>query len=426
MKSLELQSVLNRTPAWIVRSGTGMLFIILILILIGSYILKYPDVITTNVTISTETPPITIYAKRSDYLSKLLVKDNDLLQKNDIIGLLHSSTNFEHLIILKHQLGSIEKKLLNHEMFALPSVLMNLQLGSLQQYYTDFSYKAREYLDFKKSSYRTQQILSLRTQLKGNTNYGLELNRKRIIVGKDFVISHKQFMRDSILFTKKVISASEYELSQSELYKSENNYESIKSEILNNQLKNNEIESQTKELETKNFENENLLLSAVYSSLNILKSQIAEWYLGNVIISPTSGEILFNNIYKENQYVVSGVPIFSIIPKNEDRVVGRIEIPIVGSGKVTIGQRVNIKLASFPYQEYGVLKAQIARVSPIPYETSSGLFYIAEINLPKKLITTYGIHLKFSQQLHGTADIITKDRRLIERFLDPIISIFQK
>lgn len=425
MKSSELQNVLNRTPTWIIRSGTGMLFVILLLILIGSFVLRYPDVITTNITVSTDAPPITIYAKHNGYLSTLFVKDNEFLKKDDIIGILETSTNFDDLKQLKRQIDSIEKKLVNGEMLLLPKTFVSLQLGSLQQYYTDFVFKMREYQNLKNSDYRAQQITSLKIQLADNLKYEKELEKKRTITSKDFAIAHKQFMRDSILFVKKIISNGEYDKSRSQLYKSEISYESTKAEVVSNRVKNNEINAKIKELEAQKYDNENLLLSAVYSNLNILKGQIDEWYLNNIIISPIAGQISFSKIYKENQYVVSNTPIFSIIPEHKDHMVGRIEIPILGSGKVAVGQQVNIKLDNFPHQEFGLLKTQIMKLSPIPHESTNGVFYIAEVSLPGKLITNYNIELKLNQQLRGTAEIITKDRRLIERFLDPIISIFK-
>ena len=40
-------------------------------------------------------------------------------------------------------------------------------------------------------------------------------------------------------------------------------------------------------------------------------------------------------------------------------------------------------------------------------------------------MTTYGRELRLIQKMDGTAEIITKDRRLIMRFLDPIAALFK-
>jgi HlyD family secretion protein len=76
--------------------------------------------------------------------------------------------------------------------------------------------------------------------------------------------------------------------------------------------------------------------------------------------------------------------------------------------------------------EYGLLKCSIKSISLIPQETSDGIMYIAEILMPDTLISNYGKHLTFSQGMTGTAEIITDDMRLLERFLNPIKSVWKK
>ena len=39
-----------------------------------------------------------------------------------------------------------------------------------------------------------------------------------------------------------------------------------------------------------------------------------------------------------------------------------------------------------------------------------------DVSLPKKLITSYNKKIDFKQEMRGTAEIITEDLRLIERF----------
>lgn len=43
-----------------------------------------------------------------------------------------------------------------------------------------------------------------------------------------------------------------------------------------------------------------------------------------------------------------------------------------------------------------------------------------------KQISTYGKQLKFSQQMTGTAEILTDDVRLLERFFNPLKSVWKK
>ena len=51
--------------------------------------------------------------------------------------------------------------------------------------------------------------------------------------------------------------------------------------------------------------------------------------------------------------------------------------------------------------------------------------YVVEVTLPQDMKTNYNIALKFSQEMQGTAEIITEDLRLIERFFNPVKSLLK-
>ena len=51
--------------------------------------------------------------------------------------------------------------------------------------------------------------------------------------------------------------------------------------------------------------------------------------------------------------------------------------------------------------------------------------YIVEVTLPQDMKTNYNIPLKFSQEMKGSAEIITEDLRLIQRFFNPIKSLMK-
>lgn len=76
--------------------------------------------------------------------------------------------------------------------------------------------------------------------------------------------------------------------------------------------------------------------------------------------------------------------------------------------------------------EFGILKGTIQSISLVPIQTEEGAIYTAEVEIQDSLISNYGKHLKFSQQMTGSAEIITDDIRLLERFFNPMKSIWKK
>jgi hypothetical protein len=85
------------------------------------------------------------------------------------------------------------------------------------------------------------------------------------------------------------------------------------------------------------------------------------------------------------------------------------------SGKVKNGQMVNIKLSGYPYLEYGIVRGIVRSKSLVPSSDA----YIIEVDLPNGLSTLYGIKLDFTQNMQGTAEIITEDLRLFQKIINP-------
>ncbi|MFA8450529.1 MAG: hypothetical protein ACEPOW_07535, partial [Bacteroidales bacterium] len=52
-------------------------------------------------------------------------------------------------------------------------------------------------------------------------------------------------------------------------------------------------------------------------------------------------------------------------------------------------------------------------------------YQTAEVEIATPLISNYGKHLRFTQEMTGNAEIITEDIRLIERFFNPVKALFR-
>ena len=103
--------------------------------------------------------------------------------------------------------------------------------------------------------------------------------------------------------------------------------------------------------------------------------------------------------------------------------IGKVKAPALNSGKIKIGQRVNIRLANFPDREFGVLEGKIQNISLVPDKDGNLLIDVA---LPNGLRTSYNKQIVFHQEMKGSAEIETEDLRLIERILYQFKSIFEQ
>ena len=90
--------------------------------------------------------------------------------------------------------------------------------------------------------------------------------------------------------------------------------------------------------------------------------------------------------------------------------------------KVKQNSKVVIKLENYPYMEYGYIEGYVSSISLVTQtqktEKSTVETYLINVELPNGLTTNYEEVLDFKYELGGTADMIVKDRRLIERLFD--------
>ena len=63
LRSEEVQEILGSSPYWIVRWGITLIAFIFLLLLAGSAIFKYPDMINASVTLTGTVPPAEIVSR---------------------------------------------------------------------------------------------------------------------------------------------------------------------------------------------------------------------------------------------------------------------------------------------------------------------------------------------------------------------------
>lgn len=106
---------------------------------------------------------------------------------------------------------------------------------------------------------------------------------------------------------------------------------------------------------------------------------IENWQQSNLLKAPQSGIVTFNTFWKRNQFVNTGDKVFAIVSGHPGQLIGKIKVPASGSGKIQIGQMVNIKVSNYPYLEYGVLQGKTRNISLV----SNNDFYSVEVDFPK-------------------------------------------
>ena len=108
-------------------------------------------------------------------------------------------------------------------------------------------------------------------------------------------------------------------------------------------------------------------------------------------------------------------------PEQPSRITGKVNLSIKEARMVAVGQKVNIRLEDYPFMEYGSIQAAVKSISQLPGSGS----YSVEIEVPQNLLTSFKIPIKFNPNMKGSAEIITADLRLIQRFVNPVKSLLK-
>ena len=200
LRSDEVQEILSYIPHWIIRWGISIIFATFFVLLAVSWFMKYPEIIKTNIVVTTKTPPQRIMARVSGRL-KLLVKDGQQVNKEAILGYIQNPTRFEDLQQLDKAIAAFQEVLNNntrsiadlktfHDQFIKKQ---DLKLGELQANYETFRKTFKELLLFYELSKPENQIQNLNSQISQYQNLNRNLSTQRSIMLKEFKMHPKSW-----------------------------------------------------------------------------------------------------------------------------------------------------------------------------------------------------------------------------------------
>jgi len=413
-QSEEIQTIIERMP---IKFGTFVAITVLVLILttvLLAFTIKYPDTVDGKITITAKSAPIRIVANSNGKLY-LIAKNNQTVKSGMSIAYIESGCNFRDVCYLDSILNN------TNQISDIPFNKRKLVLGELSQFYNNFLIIKEQYKRTISSDISATMRRSLNQQIQidreviQNEDAEIELNRKSLS------IQAKQLYKDSILFYRKAISEKDYNSSKTHYFDLQQNIQSLltnKSSVLS-RISQNTMDIRKQELD----ENENCLKvqTELSAKTNDLINNIKLWKEKYLIKSPANGTVQYLGFWRENIFIQSTQELFTVIP-DKKQTYGELVIPSYGSGKVSTGQTVNIKIDSYPYDEYGMLKGVVESISQITnkIKTDKGVSdtYMVTVSFPKGLVTNYGKTLNLNFESTGTAEIITKPKRLIQRLFD--------
>ncbi|MDP3003124.1 MAG: HlyD family efflux transporter periplasmic adaptor subunit [Bacteroidales bacterium] len=414
-----VKEIMGNPPRKILRWGTTVMFSIFVLFILFAWLIRYPDTIPAPVEITTENPPVTLVSKITGRIKHLNISDKGKVSKGQVLAVMQTAATINEIEKLRKFTDTVTRV----NALSIESVSEMAELGEVQIYYGTFRKALLEYQNFIKNDLYGNKISSSREKLSQIAIYLKGLRQSEKLYSENLVLDSIRHQRSLSLFkADTVIPAGELDKSEQAFLKQKIDFNSIRNEISAKIIDQTNEEELLKEYSLKKTEEMEKLYSSLNESFGNLKAQVKIWENDYLLISPIGGIVTFTKFWSENQSVNKDEPVLAIVPDNPGKYIGRIYLKMQRSGKVKPGQDVNIKLSSYPYLEYGMLKGKIKTKSLVP----AGDTYVIEIELPSGLTTLYNRKLEFNQNMQGTAEIITENIRLLQKIVNPFRYLVSK
>ena len=426
-----VQEIMGSIPSWITRWGVTVIAGIFALIIIGCCIIRYPQTLTSAITLTSENPPSDLASRYDGLLDTVCVVNGQKVSGGDLVALLSTPADYGDIMAVRDLLDSLSSRERDAlpDAVSSPSLYENYRLGDLQSSWSELVRSCSAYLNWSEIDQSGHQKRLVEEQIGKNREYYGDLLAQKAVLEQDMRYEQAGLERDSLLMAEGAVSRAEYEATLKNWTSKKGNLASFEATLTSTQLSILQLRQQLTELEIQRQYEETEHLRGIMQQASQLKAQVAQWLEQYAVISPADGTVSLQKVWSRGQHVLVGDVIASIVPDEGDRVIGRLQVPSSGFGKVEEGQTVNVRLNGFPYMEFGVLKGVVESIPAVPQTVTTAegnsIVYTVEVSFPDSLVTTYGKELPMVQQMDGTAEIITRDRRLIGQFIDPVLSLFK-
>lgn len=411
VRSEEVEELITRIPHSLVRWGTTVIFLLVIAFFIGTWLIRYPDVVSAPFRLTSVNAPKSIVTRSEGRLVRLFVQNGQNVQANQVMGYLESTAHHDEVLRLSNELNRAWQEVNADRLETLANHRLTdyRHLGELQPHFQVFEESLiglQAYLTGHFYSQKKELLLKEIEDLKAMTD---NLRQQQLLQQKDSRLAQEEYAVQKKLAEERLIAPLDLKREESKLLARTLPYRQTETIILQNQTA------------QRNKQGDLLILAQqvreyranFLQRLNTLRSAVEEWKSRYVLTTSIAGRVSFPTLLEENQFIPNRTELFSVVPTGSDYI-GLLTVPQQNLGKVKVGQSVLIKFAGYPFEQFGYVKGIITEISEVPLQ--DGVFP-AKVTLPNGLVTTYHQKLRYRTGMVANAEIVTEDLRLLQRFL---------
>jgi multidrug efflux pump subunit AcrA (membrane-fusion protein) len=414
VNSEEVHEIITAVPSWILRWGITLVFAILGSIILLSSFINYPDIVKTSLKVNCLNAPKTVLAKQTGKLTALFVSEGQTVKLGQSLGYLESTANAEDVLRLNRELKLAQLRISKRqfEPIVLPE---GLNIGEMQGSYQNFYQQYLQYQATTKNGYYLTRMAFLEKDLKDITVLGSQIHEQQKVQMMEYANQEAEYKAYQKLYKNKVISRSEFTQQENKYLASKYPLQQSETAILNNSGTYSAKEKELLELKHTISEEQSKFVQA----LNQCITESDNWIMQHVLIAPVEGKVSFAGIVQENQNVQANQEIFIINPGNTD-FFGEIQIPQYNMGKIKKGASILVKMRSYPYEQYGMIRGELTYISDVAYRDS---VFIAKVSFEHFENKDKDHKIILKSGMLADAEIITEESSLLKRFFRNLTKI---
>ena len=361
--SRENNDILGDAPGWLIHTGSYIIYGLIVLLLVGTALFEYPDVVRSSLVIDDHSNAEWITANSDGLVDRFFVEDRAPVKKGDTLGIIRNPASLADVKRFCQVLTRVEWYYQTDEIRYLQNYPFDLIMGEMSGAYEQFTEAVRTCLSYRELDLYPQRKAFLQEELRlqaeqGNKNELAILQLKRELFELD--ITHKMEMQ----------------------------------------------------------KNRRMLELAYENMVNSLKT----WESKYVIKSKTDGRVLLGKSWSRRTVVHKGDTVCSVISGSRGKPTGRLFLTESEIAGIKPEDPVQVELAKYPAHTYGYVSGKIASVSYVPYNKS----FAVEVAFADKLVTSMGEIIDYETGLSGQVEIITASKSVLRRIFTPFYEVFKR
>jgi multidrug efflux pump subunit AcrA (membrane-fusion protein) len=414
LRSTEVNEIISNRPGFLIRWGVGIFFLILLLLVLATWFIQYPDVVAAKAKLTSINAPKEVITKTSGKLIKLIAKEGESVKQNELLGFIESTANHHEVLQLSAAVDTFQEMLQNNlaEKIALRLSEPFKNLGEVQSAYQNFMQGFILFNQYLSAGFYLKKKKMLQSDIGYLQKLHTNLLQQKNMQQQDVGLAKETFDANKSLKEDKVISLLDYRNEKSKYIGKALGIPQISAAIIINESSQHEKQKEILQLENDIAQQKGIFIQALHT----LKAQLQDWKNKYLLTAPVDGKIAYATFLQQNQQLQNNQIICFVNPENS-QYYAEVYIPQTNFGKVKINQEVLLKFSAYPFQEYGSVKGTIDFISNI--STDSG--YLAKVILPYGLNTNYKKQIQFRDGLTAQGEIITANMRLLQRFYYNIV-----